>query len=643
MNSNKSITAVLLAGSLDFGRCAIASRIPVALWPVMGKPSLEHIIDSLLKQGIKDITVCCDGDSVLLQKTINVPQNADNIRFLDEPLPMGTAGSIRNAAGSKKNSLLIVLPANLIRLADIGLLISSHCEHSSDMTVVFNPAAENGCERGDIANIYVCNPSVLEYIPAEGYHDIKEWLIPELVRADKHVGYTILSHSTGNFRDGPGYLRAMTSYLLQEPPLNNEIPSLHLNNKNLWLDGEAKIDPSARFFGPVVVMAGASVGKGSVVFGPSIIGPRSIIGRDSVIVNSVLWDNTVIGENCQVRNCLFDYGVNIDNDTIAQNKSIPFKSPSIISRGVTSVLKGGEKIADNLRGRFFISPVSEETLSVSKAGWFAVAGLIAAFIWSYWTGIEDLWSIWNRSDEYSSGILVPFLVGYVLWSRREQFKSVPIRPSLWGGLVLLFACILRLFGLFFLYISAERFSFVVSIAAILLLLFGWRFFKKTATAMLFLCLMLPWPNRVQTFVTLPLQQWATSSAVFCLEIFGYDVIKQGNVIHIGQTTVAVAEACNGLRMVTAFFVISALVVMLIRRKWWEKMIVMLSSLPIALLCNTIRLTATAMAFTILKGDYWEKIFHDFGGYAMMPLALSAVIGEFWLLGRLTALPNEKTQ
>jgi exosortase len=140
---------------------------------------------------------------------------------------------------------------------------------------------------------------------------------------------------------------------------------------------------------------------------------------------------------------------------------------------------------------------------------------------------------------------------------------------------------------------------------------------------------------------LPLQRWATSSAVFCLEMVGYDVISEGNVIHIGNIRVAVAEACNGLRMITAFFVISGLVVLLVKRAWWEKLVVLISSLPIALLCNTIRLAITAVFFTILEGEYWEKIFHDFGGYAMMPLALTAIVTELWLLKKLTTLPDEE--
>ena len=104
---------------------------------------------------------------------------------------------------------------------------------------------------------------------------------------------------------------------------------------------------------------------------------------------------------------------------------------------------------------------------------------------------------------------------------------------------------------------------------------------------------------------------------------------------------AVAEACNGLRMITAFFVISGMVVLLVNRKWWEKLIVLLSCLPVALLCNTVRLVITSVAFTILKGEYWERMFHDFGGYAMMPLALGLMVAGLFILRKLTTPPTEK--
>jgi exosortase len=153
--------------------------------------------------------------------------------------------------------------------------------------------------------------------------------------------------------------------------------------------------------------------------------------------------------------------------------------------------------------------------------------------------------------------------------------------------------------------------------------------------------MLPWPNRIETAITLPLQRWATASAVFSLELLGYGVTRAGNVINIGDTSVAIAEACNGLRMITAFFVIGALIALIVNRSWVEKLIIVASCLPIALMCNTVRLTITAIAFTFLDGEQWEQIFHDFGGYAMMPLALAMVVGELWLITRLTTPPEQQ--
>ena len=270
--------------------------------------------------------------------------------------------------------------------------------------------------------------------------------------------------------------------------------------------------------------------------------------------------------------------------------------------------------------------------------WFAGGFVLIAFLWSYLPGFVSLWNTWNRSDEYSSGLLVPFLAIYILWLRHNDIARGTLKPSVWGLFAFIAAQALRLFGLYLGYSAAENLSIVLSISALVLMLCGWKLFKKVVTVLLFLCLMLPWPTRVQAAVALPLQRWATSSAIFCLEIMGYNVIQEGNIIHIEQARVAVAEACNGLRMITAFFVISGLVVLLVKREWWEKLIILASSLPIALICNTVRLAITAIAFTVLIGEHWEKIFHDFGGYAMMPLAIAVIVTELWLLTKLTALP-----
>jgi exosortase len=649
---NRDIKVIILAGTRDFGRCAVASRLPAPLWPVVSQPVLKRLLVHLTNQGVRHVTICSNGDSSLLRKAIDIENTRTlDVRFLDEPLPMGTAGSIRYAANSEKDELLMVFSASIVRPPDIDLLIAAHHGQAADLTVVFNPGSENDETRGGAASIYVCNPSVLEYVPAEGYYDIKESLIPELLRVGKSVRYAVLPHSAGNFRDWQGYLDAISDYLENAAESDVDLEMCERNGKHVvWKGSGVTVESGTRIYGRVVLLDGARIGAGAVIFGPTILGRNVSIGKGSVVVNSVLWDDSQVGENCEIQRCIIDYNVVVQDNSVVTEQSVVFEPKGKLEKvlgGLSKLVQDRigksevrrQKAEDRGRIAGLLSSVFRHPSSVIWR-WFAAGFVLLAFLWSYWPEIVDLWNTWQRSDEYSSGLLVPFLAVYILWSRRQKIIAARIRPSLWGLLAFVMAQAVRFFGLFFMYGSAERLSIVLSIAALVLLLFGWEFFRKVSPIVLFLFLMLPWPNRVQAAFALPLQQWATSSAVFCLEVIGYEVVREGNVIHIGQVSVAVAEACNGLRMITAFFVISGLVVLLVERAWWEKLIVFASSLPIALFCNTVRLAVTAIAFTVLEGEYWEKIFHDFGGYAMMPLAIVIVVGELWFLAKLTTVPKE---
>ena len=649
MYNKKRIKAIILVGGRDFGRCPLASRLPTALWPVVGKSALEHLLTSLAAQGIKQATICSTGDGPLLQQSVHA-DNRLELKFLDESLPVGAAGCIRDAAVDETDTLLLIFPANIICPPKIDVLINAHRDGQSDLTVMLNPDCGNGKLLGEPAGIYVCRTGILKHIPKAGYFDIKEGLIPEMLRAGKTVHAATLPNHAGNFRDRQEYLYAIANYLEGAPKLDTDLkPCRDADSQTMWIAANAKVEPGARIYGPAVVMDGAHISKGVVVIGPTVLGNNVSIGADSVVLNSVLWDGAQVGPNCQIQQCILDYNAALRANTVAEEKSILFKPKGMLERLAGQAFEVVQHNASRLQHALQppLRKINEKMPNCVRSHktkivpWLAGGLVLIAFLWSYWPGLADLWKLWQRSDEYSSGLLVPFLAVYILWSRRKTITQCRIGPSIWGLFAFVAAQGIRLFGLFFYYSSAERLSIILSVAALVLLLFGWQLLRGVSTVLLFLCLMLPWPNRVQSAVTLPLQHWATSSAVFCLEMVGYEVVREGNVINIGDASVAVAEACNGLRMVTAFFVIGGLVVLLIRRTWWEKLIVLLSSLPIALLCNTMRLAITAVFFTVLQGDYWETIFHDFGGYAMMPLALAAVIGELWLLTKLTTLPSKE--
>jgi len=78
--------AIILVGSRDFGRCPLTSKLPVALWPVLGKPVLERLLASLADQGIKQVTICSNGNNSQLAKSIHA-DNRLKLKYLNESLP----------------------------------------------------------------------------------------------------------------------------------------------------------------------------------------------------------------------------------------------------------------------------------------------------------------------------------------------------------------------------------------------------------------------------------------------------------------------------------------------------------------------------------------------------------------------------
>ena len=141
-------------------------------------------------------------------------------------------------------------------------------------------------------------------------------------------------------------------------------------------------------------------------------------------------------------------------------------------------------------------------------------------------------------------------------------------------------------------------------------------------SIIFLLFMLPLPTSINQWLARPLQNLATTGSVQLLQLFGMPVMSEGNVIIIGATPLEVARACNGLSMLLSFVTLIAAVVILVQRPAWERVILMLSAVPIALVSNILRITATAVVcYHSFGQELGEKYAHDYAGWMMMPLAL----------------------
>ncbi len=261
--------------------------------------------------------------------------------------------------------------------------------------------------------------------------------------------------------------------------------------------------------------------------------------------------------------------------------------------------------------------------------------LLMVTVWSYWPTIVDLFKEWQRNDDYSAGQLVPLIALFLVWHERKILRQCSLIPCWWGIALLVLAQMARSYGLLFMYESAERYSLVLTIAALVLMVAGWKVFRKVTWILLFLFLMVPFPGRVHNLISGPLQRAATTGSVFLLEAFGVKVIQNGNVVTLnGQTTMAVEEACSGLRMLTAFIIIAGFITYMVKRSRPQKAILFLSSVPVAVMCNILRLCITAILFIHVNAETAEKFFHDFAGLCMMPAAVLLMFGGLWLMGKL---------
>jgi exosortase len=271
---------------------------------------------------------------------------------------------------------------------------------------------------------------------------------------------------------------------------------------------------------------------------------------------------------------------------------------------------------------------------------YAVVGLLlAAVVWSYWPTLVELREFWAENEDYSVGQLVPLVALYLVWSARRELAVMAWRPAAWGAGVLVASQALRLAGVYYAYASAERLSLVLTLAALVVWIGGVRVARRLFWVLVFLLLMVPLPQRLHNALALPLQQWATALGLFGLELCGFFVQRDGNVLSVnGESSVLVAEACSGLRMLTAFVFTAAVLCFLVTRPAWQKAVLIASSVLIAVISNGVRVLATAVFMHYATSPSAEQRFHDLAGYLMMPLALALLIGELRLLALLTQSP-----
>jgi exosortase len=261
----------------------------------------------------------------------------------------------------------------------------------------------------------------------------------------------------------------------------------------------------------------------------------------------------------------------------------------------------------------------------------ALAGLAGCIGWAYWPTLEDMAHLWVHNPQYSHGFLVPVFALFVLWSRRERYRLAHFRPSIWGLVLLVLATALRLGGAHVGLGFLEGPSLVVTLAGAILLLGGGAALGWTWPALAFLGFMLPLPYKVETALAQPLRAVATGMSTYALQTLGWPALAEGNVILLEDSRLGVIDACSGLGMLLTFFALSTAVALVVSRPSADRLAIVLSAVPIAVLANVARITATGVVSQTHGEEWAHLVFHDLAGVLMMPLALLLLWLELRLL------------
>ena len=278
------------------------------------------------------------------------------------------------------------------------------------------------------------------------------------------------------------------------------------------------------------------------------------------------------------------------------------------------------------------------TPAVRPAHWQGAA-LAALLIWAYLPMLRVFFDKWVNDPQYSHGFLVPLFSAYLL---RQAWRSGPVAaaPLPWvGGALLVVILAMRAAAGSLLFHQLDAASFLLALVALSLAGGGIPLLKRTGPAILFLAFMVPLPYELERNVGQPLKTAATVSSTFLLQTLGQPAIRDGNLILIDEVRLGVIDACSGLKMMVTFAAFSVGAALLMRRSRFEKLMVLLGIVPVAIVANVLRITATGLCYVGLSDKGTLEFLHDLFGWLMMPVGLALLGLEVWALKRLVVEPE----
>jgi exosortase len=240
------------------------------------------------------------------------------------------------------------------------------------------------------------------------------------------------------------------------------------------------------------------------------------------------------------------------------------------------------------------------------------------------------WYDWSHDDNYSHGFLVPFIVGYLVWTKRDQLSRLTPKPSWLGLLVLVGGVGLYVLGT----VGAEWFirraSMIVVLSGLVWFLYGLAYFQALLFPLTYLIFMVPLPAIVYSGIAFRLQLVVSVISAELIRLVGIAVFRNGNVLEVARVgPLAVEEACSGMRSIMALLALSSLLAYLLYRSRLRQWILVACALPVAVVTNIFRVTMTGILAYHFGREMAEGWLHDSFGWIVFVIAFALL----WLVSK----------
>ncbi len=264
---------------------------------------------------------------------------------------------------------------------------------------------------------------------------------------------------------------------------------------------------------------------------------------------------------------------------------------------------------------------------------------------------------WWADDNYSHGLLVPFVIAYAVWHRSGRLKTAADDSGgILGWCMMGFAGVMLLGGSLASVLVVQRLSLVLMLAGVIVCYFGTRVLRLLSMPFLLLLLAVPIPQLLFNKIAFPLQLAASRVADVTIRMFGIAAERTGNVIEIPSrgtgemVSLEVVEACSGIRSLMTLITISLLLgyftgdgreanhddqVSPIRDPDVQRTaLLMAAAVPVALLTNAGRVVGTGMIAHFFGPEAVEGWWHDISGSLVFLTALLVLFGSNIVLKRI---------